>query len=282
MIKENKLLDFLKSNAFILYVAIFTVIFQAPNTYYVYHSFSVFSSPYREIASAGVAIIVSASIMIYTLRKNFFVAKCYSVFEVGIACYYYADTIGWDWGLIPAFAIALIVPISVFHFTNEINKESNSTISGAEIDKIKNAYARDYADLLRQVKDDYEGKMSSHVMEIQQLLTVIDNKKIELSGLQSEVDKANSIIDRDAETIAVLTRDNELKERFIFENIKKITPNDDEAGIEDQWHLKNEVQPVDVNERIIELVQKAADNVKKKFSEEKQQGFWNSKENTFF
>lgn len=124
--KENiGLLNFIRSNRFILYVAIFTVIFLAPNTYYVFYSFSVFISPYREIASGGVAIIVAASIMIYTLRKNFEVARYYSMFEVSISAYYYITMIGWDWGLIPALSFTIMLPVSVFYYTKEIDVEIN-------------------------------------------------------------------------------------------------------------------------------------------------------------
>lgn len=120
--KENiALLNFIRSNKFILYVAIFTVIFLAPNTFYVFYALSVFTSPYREIASAGVSLIVAASIMIYTLRKNFKVARYYSIFEVSISAYYYVTMIGWDWALIPAFSFTLMLPISVYHYTKEID-----------------------------------------------------------------------------------------------------------------------------------------------------------------
>lgn len=115
------LLTFIKSNKFILYVAIFTVIFLAPNTYYVFHDLSVFKSPYRELASAGVSLIVAASIMIYTLRKNFKVAKYYSLFEISISAYYYIMMIGWDWALIPALSFTLMLPVSVYHYTREID-----------------------------------------------------------------------------------------------------------------------------------------------------------------
>lgn len=121
MMEQIKLLEFLKSNKFVLYVAIFTVIFLAPNTYFVYYSFSVFSSPYREIASAGVSVIVAASILIYTLRKNYRMAKYYSLFEVTISAYYYITMIGWDWGLIPAMGFTIILPASVYHYTREID-----------------------------------------------------------------------------------------------------------------------------------------------------------------
>lgn len=120
--KENiPLLNFLRSNKFILYVAIFTVVFLAPNTYYVFYSFCVFPSPFREVASFGVSAIIAASIMIYTLRKNYQVAKYYSFFEISISAYYYIITIGWGWGLIPALAFTLIMPYSVFKYTKEID-----------------------------------------------------------------------------------------------------------------------------------------------------------------
>ncbi len=133
--RENikiSLLDRIKSNMFMLYAAIFTVAFLAPNTYYVYYSFCVFSSPWRELASAGVACIVAASILIYTLRKNFRVAKYYTLFEISISAYYYISTIGWDWGLIPALGFTLILPISIYYYSKEIDTQSIDTISVLE------------------------------------------------------------------------------------------------------------------------------------------------------
>lgn len=116
------LLDFLRSNKFILYVAIFTVIALSPTTYFVFYSFSIFISPYREIASATVAMIVAASIMIYTLRKNYRVALYYSWFEVSISSYYYiAMVVGFDWALIPALSFTVMLPISVYHYAKEID-----------------------------------------------------------------------------------------------------------------------------------------------------------------
>lgn len=105
------------------WAAIVTVVFLAPNTYYVYHSFSVFQSPYREIASAGVSLIIAGGILIYTLRKNFKVAKYYTLFEVSISTYYYIRTIGFDWGLIPALGFTLILPISVYYYSREFDNE---------------------------------------------------------------------------------------------------------------------------------------------------------------
>ncbi len=120
--KENiPLLNFIKSNKFMLYVAMFTVLALAPNTFFVFHSMSVFKPIYREVASAMVAIIVASSIMIYTLRKNLQVAMYFSLFEILIGGYYYATTIGFDWALIPAAAFTLIQPVSVYFYAKEID-----------------------------------------------------------------------------------------------------------------------------------------------------------------
>jgi hypothetical protein len=127
MKEEIPLLDFLKSTKFILYVSMFTVLFLAPNTYYVFHKLSVFTSPYREIASAGVALIVASAIMIYTLRKNFEVARYYSIFEVLISGYYYIDMLGLSWDLVPAMGFTLMLPVSVFYATKEIDASPKFT-----------------------------------------------------------------------------------------------------------------------------------------------------------
>lgn len=142
MKEEIPLLDFLKSTKFILYVAIFTVIFLAPNTFYVFHDLSVFISPYREIASGGVALIVAASIMIYTLRKNFEVAKYFSIFEVTISAYYYIDMLGLSWALIPALSFTIMLPVSVFYYTNEIDSAPKFTQKQMEEYLEKNRHKR--------------------------------------------------------------------------------------------------------------------------------------------
>lgn len=122
MQEKIPLLDFFRSDKFMLYTALFAVIFLTPNTYYVFYSFCAFISPYKEIASAGVALIIASFIFIYTLRGNYRIATTYSYFEVVISAYYYITTIGWDWGLIPALAFTIILPVSVNACSRELKK----------------------------------------------------------------------------------------------------------------------------------------------------------------
>lgn len=118
-----KALQFLKSTAFMFYACIATVVFLAPNSYFVYHSFSMFTEGWKIVASAGVSVIIASGIMIFTARRNEKVAMLFAYFEAGIAIYYYIISIGWDWGLIPAFGFALILPYSVKMYANELIKD---------------------------------------------------------------------------------------------------------------------------------------------------------------
>lgn len=115
------LLTFLKSTKFILYVAFFTVLFLAPNTYFVYHLFSRFTSPWREVAGVGVALIVAASVMIFTLRNNKNATLIFALFEILVSGFYYVEMIGWDWPLIPAIGFTFILPYSVYCYSKEID-----------------------------------------------------------------------------------------------------------------------------------------------------------------
>lgn len=156
------MLNKIKSNSFMGWAAIFTVLFLAPNTYFVYHTFSVFQSPYREIASIGVALIIAGGIMIYTLRKKFMVAKYYTIFEVYISAYYYINTIGWDWGLIPALGFTLILPISVYYYSREFDKDG-------EID---------YKDIIARNNKSFEELVMKNI------------------GLENRLQNANNLIDQ--------------------------------------------------------------------------------------
>jgi hypothetical protein len=123
--KQNKIYRYLNSNNFILLVSLLTVLFLAPNTYYVFYKSSVFTSPWRELASIGVAFIVAASIMIFTLRKNEKLAYFFSLFEISIGIYYYMDNTYqeygtvWHWVLVPRISFALMLPYAVRSYALE-------------------------------------------------------------------------------------------------------------------------------------------------------------------
>ncbi len=47
-------------------------------------------------------------------------------FEVGIASYYYINTIGWDWALIPGIGFACILPYTLTKYAHEIEIDTET------------------------------------------------------------------------------------------------------------------------------------------------------------
>ena len=87
--EQNKLLSFLRSNNFAMYLAIASVIALAPNTYFVFSKFSILPKGYKEAQSLFVCLILSGAILFYTIRNNVKVAQNFAWFEFGISCCYY-------------------------------------------------------------------------------------------------------------------------------------------------------------------------------------------------
>ncbi len=139
---------FLRSRNFILCLAIFSVLWLTPNTYWVYFSMMKgFSPGWRELVSGGMALIVSSGILIYTMRGNMKIANYYMWFEISISTFYYCITIGWSWWLIPAFSFVFMLPVSLKHYTAELNKDEEKDkveqdlsweLSAIKIDEAKN------------------------------------------------------------------------------------------------------------------------------------------------
>jgi hypothetical protein len=77
---------------------------------------------WRELASAGVALLVASGILIYTLHGDIKIANYYMWFEISVSAFYYAVSIGWDWWIIPAFSFVFMLPVSLKHYTTKLNK----------------------------------------------------------------------------------------------------------------------------------------------------------------
>jgi hypothetical protein len=137
-IQYSKLERFLRHRDFILYVAIICTFILAPNTYWVYYSMMKgFAPVWREIISGLVALIgVTFGILIYTVHGNIKVANYYMWFEIAISTFYYVITIGWSPWLFPAFCFVFMLPLSLKHYTTELNKDKEFDQSDNLVDKI--------------------------------------------------------------------------------------------------------------------------------------------------
>jgi len=87
--------------------------------------------PYlREAQAAGVALYVSWSIVYNTLKGNLKIAFRFAMFEMFISvCYYWlrlmfeTGSFEWNWYIIPAFAFALMLPLSLKEGASYIKDE---------------------------------------------------------------------------------------------------------------------------------------------------------------
>lgn len=192
------LLESLRSNRFILAAAVFSVLWLSPNTYFVYYELCRFSSPYREIASIGSALIVSSFIMLYTLRKNYTVAKYYSFFEAFISAYYYISSIGIDWPLLPAMGFVFIFPLSLYNVTKELEKQPEEispelikpiAAMKEAIKPIVNAASIDINQHQQNTKAAYENQS----IAIEQPPAIQEEKKTEVNNIIIESDQQPTI-----------------------------------------------------------------------------------------
>jgi hypothetical protein len=169
--KRIKELDALKSDRFLLWVVITTLPLLCSNMYYVYHKLSVLPDPWRNRVSLGVALVLAGFIIIYTVRKNYRMAKYFAYFEALISAYYYIVTIGLDWDLLPAFGFTLILPAAMFHSAKEIKQEEEQD---------DNEYQEHVVHLQREVGRLFHDKKTN--------LQIIAERDKEIADLKKELD----------------------------------------------------------------------------------------------
>lgn len=164
------------SSRFILWVAILTVVILTPNTYYVFYQKCVFISPYREIFSALVASVIAASVMIFTLTKDKKTSYYFSLFEMSISAYYYIDTIGWTWGLLPCVGFTIMLPLSVYKYVEALQRIEDEEL--AEAAPPAESYSRDEVTaIVEKIKSGAYTEAVEHV-RAEQMLSIPDPLKI--------------------------------------------------------------------------------------------------------
>jgi hypothetical protein len=135
------LIKSVKSNLANFWLTIFGVLILSPNVFYVFYKISVeMPWPYlREAQAAGVALYVSWSIVYNTLKGNLKIAFRFALFEVFISiCYYWlrlmfeTGSFEWNWYIIPAFAFALMLPLSLKEGASYIKDEDSEALTNEQ------------------------------------------------------------------------------------------------------------------------------------------------------
>lgn len=175
-----KIISFFKSTEYKLYMTLFTVAALTPNVFYVFHSFSVFQPIWRVLFSGMVALIVAGSIMNYTLDKNIRVARYYMLFEVSISAFYYITTIGWDWGLIPAFSFTLMLPLSLEGYASDTEKKSETPDSAVSYlsEQIEASYKYEIVSKNSLIRD-----LQGEITELKDELSLYKQRDIQPLGM---------------------------------------------------------------------------------------------------
>jgi hypothetical protein len=130
--QDSGLTGYLKSKNAMVFFVFLTVIITMPNTFYVYCMFSDFTPFWKTSIGVASAFVVAGFIMVYTLLKEYQVAKWYAYFEIMVSTYYYIRVINnrpdltW-WDLIPALGFTIILPVSVYKAAAQLEKMDAAT-----------------------------------------------------------------------------------------------------------------------------------------------------------
>jgi len=124
----EKVINYLKSNAFGVKLLIGTVIVQAFHSYFIFYLLSPYDSEYAKvIQSVFYSFVLSSAILFYTLRNRKGIALLFAVFESGINLYYfiyYLYKIDYLIGSIIAIPIALMLPVTIYYYSEEIKSKT--------------------------------------------------------------------------------------------------------------------------------------------------------------
>lgn len=115
----------LRSNNFAILIAILSVIVQSFHSYSVFYRLSSLNGTAWGIAQAVLfSVIIDLAILFYTVRKNVKVTWMAGFIMVLINLFYYYTHLGLGLELIMGGLLSLVIPVSVYYYSEEINDDS--------------------------------------------------------------------------------------------------------------------------------------------------------------
>lgn len=125
-----------QSNHFSLWLAMATIIANAPNMYFVFFSFSSIESPIKEVQAAFISILLCFALLYCVIRKLINESFVFGIFEFGVSIYYYlivSNLTGWS--ILPALGFSFMLPYTLVTYTRQI-KLINAQDAQTQKDKI--------------------------------------------------------------------------------------------------------------------------------------------------
>lgn len=120
-VRFNLIFPIQHSNHFSLWLAIATILANAPNMYFVFFSFSSIPTPYRETQALFISAILCFALLFCVIRKLISESFVFGIFEFGVSIYYYlivSHLTGW--AILPALGFSFMLPYTLVTYTRQI------------------------------------------------------------------------------------------------------------------------------------------------------------------
>ena len=117
------MIKILKSNQFALWVALVSIIGQAPHSYFVIHAISQITGFWAIFQGVIFALAIDASLIFYTLRGRKDIARVFAVAMFLINLLYYWPLLGWSSQFFGGVLISFLLPLSIYHYSEEIKED---------------------------------------------------------------------------------------------------------------------------------------------------------------
>lgn len=118
------MIKFLKSNNFAITIAILSVLVQSFHSFSVFYRLSSIQDTVWGIMQAVMfSLVIDLAILFYTVRKNVKVTWMAGFVMVLINVFYYYTHLGISFELIMGGLLSLVIPVSVYYYSEEIEDE---------------------------------------------------------------------------------------------------------------------------------------------------------------
>jgi hypothetical protein len=132
-----KLLTYLRSNQFAITIAILSVIVQSFHSFTAFYNTSALKGPWGISQAVLFALVIDLAILFYTVRGRRDIAMYAAVAMVTINGYYYYQHLGLTFEFIFGCFLSLIIPVSVYFYSEEIKEDDGDGMLNAYAGKIE-------------------------------------------------------------------------------------------------------------------------------------------------
>jgi len=154
-----KLIKFLRSNMFAVIIAILSVIVQSFHSFTAFYNTSALQNAWGIAQAVTFAVVMDLAILFYTVRRRTDIALYAAAAMVTINAYYYYTHWGLTFTFIFGCFLSLIIPVSVYFYSEEIKDETGPDALDALKAQVKVMAERNV--LLAKDREEHEVRIKS-------------------------------------------------------------------------------------------------------------------------